>query len=301
MMNNGKEENIHIEIIYKPKENEKDIIRIFGKKFVKKNKDKCKIIYKGKEYELKEYFEDIDNNYNHNKNIILKIRINNIITDASFMFSQCHNLISFLDLPQLNNSALTDISDESKAFDSLSLSNETKNSISEGSNLKNIYDYSFKKSLSLSSINKNDISSETNITDIFSTRNSLSYLINSNATNLRNMFYECKSLISLPDISKWNTENVIDMVNMFYECNSLISLPDISKWNTDNVTDMNGMFYGCKSLITLPDISYWKINKVIDISNMFYGCNKLISLPDISKWNTSNISNMSGYFIFVIH
>ena len=35
------------------------------------------------------------------------------------------------------------------------------------------------------------------------------------------MFYECESLISLPDISKWNTKNVSNMVGMFYECKSL--------------------------------------------------------------------------------
>ena len=34
---------------------------------------------------------------------------------------------------------------------------------------------------------------------------------------------------------------------MFADCNSLSSLPDISKWDTNNVTDMNNMFAGCNS------------------------------------------------------
>ena len=42
---------------------------------------------------------------------------------------------------------------------------------------------------------------------------------------------------------------------MFYGCAKLSSLPDISKWNTNNVTDMNQMLYGCKKLSSLPDIS----------------------------------------------
>ena len=50
------------------------------------------------------------------------------------------------------------------------------------------------------------------------------------------MFANCLSLSSLPDISKWNTSNVIDMSGMFTNCSSLLSLPDISKWNTINVT-----------------------------------------------------------------
>ena len=33
----------------------------------------------------------------------------------------------------------------------------------------------------------------------------------------------------LPDISNLKTDNVEDMNNMFYECNSLIYLPNISE------------------------------------------------------------------------
>ena len=47
------------------------------------------------------------------------------------------------------------------------------------------------------------------------------------------------------------------MSYMFYGCKSLISLSDISNWNTNNVTNMSFMFFGCKSLISLPDISNW--------------------------------------------
>jgi len=42
------------------------------------------------------------------------------------------------------------------------------------------------------------------------------------------MFNECKLLVSLPDISKWNSSNVNNMSGLFCKCNSLISLPDIS-------------------------------------------------------------------------
>ncbi len=41
------------------------------------------------------------------------------------------------------------------------------------------------------------------------------------------------------------------MTGMFYNCNSLQSLPDISKWNTSNVTNMMFMFSECISLINL--------------------------------------------------
>jgi len=52
------------------------------------------------------------------------------------------------------------------------------------------------------------------------------------------LFYNCSSLKSLPDISKWNMNNVKNIFSMFYKCSSLESLPDISKWNISNVNNM---------------------------------------------------------------
>ena len=63
------------------------------------------------------------------------------------------------------------------------------------------------------------------------------------------IFSECSSLIYLPDISKWNTNNVTNMFGMFAYCSSLTCLPDISKWNTNKVTNMGDMFYGCLNII----------------------------------------------------
>ena len=110
------------------------------------------------------------------------------------------------------------------------------------------------------------------------------------------MFYDCKSLISVKDILKWNVNNVIDMSYMFYNCESLISIPDISNWNTNNIINLNYMFYNCRSLKSLPDISKWNTNKVIDISYMFFNCSSLQNLPDISKWNINNVKNKECIF-----
>ena len=51
--------------------------------------------------------------------------------------------------------------------------------------------------------------------------------------------------------------NIINMSFMFSGCKSLSSLPDISKWNTSNVTDMSYMFYGCNESLKIPS----KFNK----------------------------------------
>ena len=110
------------------------------------------------------------------------------------------------------------------------------------------------------------------------------------------MFYNCSSLITLPDLSKWNTDKVFKMDGMFYNCNKIYSLPDISRWNTENCISMSHLFYNCSSLSSLPDLSKWNTKNVKDMSGMFSFCSSLKFLPDISNWKTHNVENMSGIF-----
>ena len=48
------------------------------------------------------------------------------------------------------------------------------------------------------------------------------------------IFDKCPLLLSLPDIYKWNTNNLTNMSNMHDECLSLLSLYDILRLNTNN-------------------------------------------------------------------
>ena len=115
-------------------------------------------------------------------------------------------------------------------------------------------------------------------------------------SNMSNMFYNCKSLLSFPELSKWDTSNVSNISCMFYNCTSLAYIPDISKWNTSNMKDISCMFYNCSSLCSLPDISKWNTINIKYMFNLFDGCSLLLSLPDISKWNTVNCTEMASMF-----
>jgi len=68
------------------------------------------------------------------------------------------------------------------------------------------------------------------------------------------MFDRCSSLEELPDISNWNTRQVINMCSLFRECSKIKLLPDISIWNIINVEDIREMFYGYINLESLPNI-----------------------------------------------
>ena len=46
-------------------------------------------------------------------------------------------------------------------------------------------------------------------------------------TNISNLFNFCYSLLSIPDISKWNIQNVESISRLFDHCSKLTSLPDM--------------------------------------------------------------------------
>ena len=94
-----------------------------------------------------EYFEDIDNKYNHKDLIKIKLIFFHNIIDISYIFDNCCFLISL----------------------------SAKNKTNLGKSYFTIY-----------------------------------------YTNMRNMFYGCKSLTSLSDISKWDTTNVNNMIWMIF-------------------------------------------------------------------------------------
>ena len=219
-------------------------IKVFSDYFVEKNKDKCKIIYNEKEYEIAEYFE-IDNNLNNDNIIKIQLKIDNNITDIANMFDDCETLLSFRDISNLN-----DCNNVNKSLNN----NESNNYIDESNNRSEDEDYEnfYNDNLTSSSIpSKKNISEFTGTNELITKLNAPAKNICNNVTDMYYMFYGCSSLISLPDISKWDTKNVTDISSMFEGCSSLISLPDISKWNTNKVTDKDSMFEGCDNLLNI--------------------------------------------------
>ena len=175
------EQNNYIEIKIAYLRYAKERLRIFGNNFVKNNKDKCEIIYQGKNYELKEFIDEIDpylnikneiniNNIKQNDIFELILRINKDITDMSFMFNDCSALKSF---PTLYESNI--------------------NIYFESENSENLYIHEISK---ISSKNESQDSSGKNV--ISSYLNEINSSITFKITNMCNMFCQCKSLESLP-------------------------------------------------------------------------------------------------------
>ena len=281
------------ELVYKIEKN-KNPLRLIGKEFFQRNKGFGNFIYQNKRYKLQETV-DIKNF----KEIEIKIELifYKIIYDKSGMFKDCESLLKCL------------IPDEQNKINYSKLINIPE----EKGNLLDIYDnadYSentlYKTLVNMESISIcSEISENSQRDSCLSTfkknYNNLNFISNKGETSfiLTGMFHNCLSLISLPDIFKWNIDKVLDLSGIFYNCSSLVFLPDISKWNIEYVTHLKAIFYNCSSLISLPDISKWNTCNVEDMSELFANCSSLTSIPDISKWN--NFKRKISYKHFTIN
>ena len=302
-----------LELKYVPDEANEENVRIFGKRFVNRNRDKCIIIYKDVIFELKEFFEDINIAYNHKDEFTIKLRIYKTITDLSYMFAECFSLVSIREISDSKDTSSiktdTNIEMDDGYYDYYNNNNSSENNLPSlcynRQNIEGITDAYINENennplySSLSSLNK-----ETNLkisdfkykSENLSKKNSPLSLVVPHCTNMSFMFGGCNSLECLPDLSNLNTSSVTNMRFMFFGCCSLKSLPDISDWDTSNVDNIEWMFCQCNSLMSLPGISKWNTSNVYYMMNLFAGCKSLKSLPDISQWNISKVGDISALF-----
>ena len=198
----------------------------------------------------------------------IKLKFNNIIKDASYMFDGCKRII-YINLLSFNTSNAT--------------------------NMEGMFTYCGLRNIDLSS--SFNVSKVTNMENMFSGCENIGYLDlssfdTSNVTNMRDMFFRCYNLKSL-NLSSFDTSKVTNMENMFYECTKLESL-NLSSFNTSNVTNMGGMFYGCYNLIDI-NLSSFKTSNVTNMEGMFHKCYNLKNI-NLSSFETSKVINMKEMF-----
>ena len=102
------------------------------------------------------------------------------------------------------------------------------------------------------------------------------------------LFYGCSSLISLPNISKWNLMKVFNLDSLFFKCSSLEILPDISNWNflNKNTEEENKI----KELL-LTD--YNNINDILKETDNYYD---FVDSYNILKDDYDNKIKFPNYF-----
>jgi len=237
ILDNIKEQNNEINCIYIPDKNLSEInllhdynLDINGWGEIYKNKyleakninkkifeENIEIYINGKKIEFDYKYKIKDS-----KEIKVKFKFKKLLTNTSFMFSNCFFLKS-IDLSSFN---IININNMNNMFSFCSSLNSIDLSSFDTTNVIDM-SYMFSGCSSLESINLSSFNT-TNVKD-------MSY-----------MFSGCSSLVSI-DLSSFNTTNVKNMRYMFFGCSSLDSI-DLSSFNTTNVKEMSYIFSGCSSL-----------------------------------------------------
>lgn len=216
------------------------------------------------------------------------------MTDASYMFCNCHNMES-VDLSGSDTSNVTDMSQMFSGCNRLKSLNLSHLDTSNVTNMRWMFSgCNDLKSLDLSRF---DTSKVTDMRSMFSQCFELKSLNvsrfdTSNVTDMGDMFSGCQGLTSL-DLSRFDTSKVENMFSMFGSCISLTSL-NVSHFDTSNVTDMEYMFSHCRELKSL-DLSCFDNSRVTGMNHMFEQCSSLTSL-NLNGFGTVNVTGMSCMF-----
>ena len=296
-----------------------DMAPIFGKKFIKNNRNNIELIINGEKSELVSetklmYKTDI------------KMIIKNKITNLSDLFGDVNEniKINIADLKYLNTKDVTnfssmfhcilsnidaleewDVSNGKNFSNMFSRTNLKDLKILENWNVSNGLNFSsmFEKCYltDLKYLKNWDISKSENLSQMFSGCDiyDLEPLKNWNVSNVKNfsyMFSECSSLNNVSALEKWNVSKGNNFAGIFQGCSSLKKLKGLENWNMSNNTKFHYMFSNCYSLQDIKPLENWNVFNGNDFSAMFYNCSSLSNIKALEKWNVSKGINFSCMF-----
>lgn len=217
----------------------------------------------------------------------IKIINNSNITDFSYMFHNCYDLVS-LDLTEFDTSKATNM--EAMFSYCTSLSSLIFNL--DTHNVKNMSGM-FERCMELEHLSLDfDTSNVRNMRGMFNGCSGLrSIELNLNTGNVKDMscmFLECSKLKKINLYLE--TSSVINMYSMFQNCAKLTELK--LDFDTRNVENMSEMFAFCGSLKRL-DLNF-DTSSLIMMSDMFEGCTKIeeINLNSFRIPSDVNISRL---------
>ena len=269
-----------------------DMAPIFGKKFVKNNRNNIELMINGNKSELVSetklmYKTDI------------KMIIKNKITNLSDLFSDVNEniKINIEDLKYLNTK---DVTDFSSMFHCILSNIEALEDwdVSNGKNFSNMFSKSNLKDLKI--LENWNVSKGLNFSSMFEKcyLTDLKYLKKwdvSKSENLSQMFSGC-DIYDLEPLKDWNVFNVKNFSYMFSECNSLNDISALEKWDVSNGNNFAGMFQGCSSLKTVKGLENWNVSHNIKFHYMFSNCYSLQEIKSLENWNISNGKDFSAMF-----
>lgn len=115
-----------------------------------------------------------------------------------------------------------------------------------------------------------------------------------NLTNLQNFFLGCSVLVTINNLSTFDTAQVANFRAMFSGCLALGNV-DIGVMITASATTMNSMFYNCNAMTDFPSVGIDTSN-VADMSSTFRWCHGVLTTGFMNNFDFGNVTTMSSMF-----
>ncbi len=210
------------------------------------------------------------------------------VSDLSFMFSGCTNLIGSGANWNWNTGSIINMK---YMFEDAVLFNQAIGTWNTGSaiHMAAMFDGALSFNQALASWNTSSVHS---MAGMFLNAKAFNQPIGAwNTGSVTDMSYMFTNATAFNQpIGTWNTSSVVDMGGMFKNASSFNQ--PIGNWNTASVYQMQLMFYYANSFN--QPIGSWNTSSVVNMSEMF--SNAISFNQSIGSWNTGSVIIMSGMF-----
>ena len=112
------------------------------------------------------------------------------------------------------------------------------------------------------------------------------------------MFYECVSLVSLPDGLFDSAENATSFASFCYGCTSLQYIPSGIFGHCKEVNTFASAFYDCSALRSIPSALFAGCSKVTTFNSVFYGCSSLVNVDADMFEGCTSVTDLFGVFCY---
>ena len=113
-------------------------------------------------------------------------------------------------------------------------------------------------------------------------------------TSLYRAFSNCDALVNPPDVSGFDTGEVLSGESFMVNCSAMTSPPDISGFDTAKMTTMKNMFTTWTNCPTPPDTSGsgFVTTACLSMDSMFYDCTAFTSPPAVGGFDMQNVTTV---------
>ncbi len=112
-------------------------------------------------------------------------------------------------------------------------------------------------------------------------------------TNLRGAF-QYTAIKNADALKNWDLTNIRNIKEIFYDCRKLISVDGLSNWDTSKLTDMSRAF-AYTSFKDTKAFTNWNVSKVESLSETF-SHTKINNTDGFKKWDTSSVEEFDETF-----